>query len=309
MILEFYNKLSAEEKKVFFIALGILVIAFFDALFLRPVLSRLSGMDTDISEKAGRIRNDMRYLSYEPRIIAEDEAYRAFSADEAKTEEEIIAGFLRTVESLASESNVSIVKLNPSGLQQKKGYVLYYTVLECAGRLSDMAVFMHKIDSTNSLLRITKFNLSGKKASAEDVAASMKISKLIIDPNTVGNYDFSDKELLSKTSEVQVTGDAKAEGKEPGAKKTGEEKKDNAAEPGQAKKPDASKAAVEGKNPGEKTDLATSQPDRVKQLQALWDGWNARNEPPRWIDNRWNGDGPQQKKAAAKKPAQKRPVP
>jgi len=62
-------------------------------------------------------------------------------------------------------------------------------------------------------------------------------------------------------------------------------------------------------DPGEKTDLAASQPDRVKQLQALWDGWNARNEPPRWIDNRWNGDGPQPKKAAAKKAGQKRPLP
>lgn len=28
--------------------------------------------------------------------------------------------------------------------------------------------------------------------------------------------------------------------------------------------------------------------------------WNANNEPPRWIDNRWNGDGPGARKAAAK---------
>jgi arylsulfatase A-like enzyme len=40
---------------------------------------------------------------------------------------------------------------------------------------------------------------------------------------------------------------------------------------------------------GEKTDLAAQQPEKVKQLQALWDTWNAKNEPPRWIDERWNG--------------------
>ena len=40
---------------------------------------------------------------------------------------------------------------------------------------------------------------------------------------------------------------------------------------------------------GEKTDLAAQQPEKVKQLQSLWDAWNAKNEPPRWIDNRWNG--------------------
>ncbi|HNX34888.1 MAG TPA: sulfatase-like hydrolase/transferase [Kiritimatiellia bacterium] len=57
-------------------------------------------------------------------------------------------------------------------------------------------------------------------------------------------------------------------------------------------------------DPGEQTDLAAQNPDKVKQLQALWDAWNAGNEPPRWIDNRWNGDGAKPKKhgkAAGKK--------
>ena len=54
-------------------------------------------------------------------------------------------------------------------------------------------------------------------------------------------------------------------------------------------------------DPGEQNDLAPQQPERVKQLQALWDAWNADNEAPRWIDHRWNGDGAKPKKQAAKK--------
>ena len=55
---------------------------------------------------------------------------------------------------------------------------------------------------------------------------------------------------------------------------------------------------------GERNDLAAQEPERVKKLQALWDAWNARNEPPRWIDNRWNGDGPTNNAAKAKAKAQ-----
>ena len=54
---------------------------------------------------------------------------------------------------------------------------------------------------------------------------------------------------------------------------------------------------------GEKNDLAAAQPEKVKQLQALWDAWNADNEPPRWIDNRWNGREDKIKKKANKKRA------
>jgi arylsulfatase A-like enzyme len=35
---------------------------------------------------------------------------------------------------------------------------------------------------------------------------------------------------------------------------------------------------------GEKFDLASKEPAQVKQLQSLWDAWNANNEAPRWID-------------------------
>ncbi|MCX7005985.1 MAG: sulfatase-like hydrolase/transferase [Kiritimatiellaeota bacterium] len=48
---------------------------------------------------------------------------------------------------------------------------------------------------------------------------------------------------------------------------------------------------------GEKNDLAAQEPERVKKLQALWDDWNAKNETPRWIDNRWDGRGPDGHKA------------
>jgi arylsulfatase A-like enzyme len=60
-------------------------------------------------------------------------------------------------------------------------------------------------------------------------------------------------------------------------------------------------------DPAEKNDRAAAEPARVRALQARWDAWNAQNEPPRWIDNRWNGDGARGKagKQAAKKKAAK----
>jgi arylsulfatase A-like enzyme len=41
-------------------------------------------------------------------------------------------------------------------------------------------------------------------------------------------------------------------------------------------------------DPSEGNDLATKQPEKARQLQTLWDGWNKLNEAPRWIDLRWN---------------------
>jgi arylsulfatase A-like enzyme len=48
-------------------------------------------------------------------------------------------------------------------------------------------------------------------------------------------------------------------------------------------------------DPGETKDLAAAQPDRVAALKALYDKWNAANQPPAWVPN------PNPGKAKAKK--------
>ena len=52
---------------------------------------------------------------------------------------------------------------------------------------------------------------------------------------------------------------------------------------------------------GEKTDLASDQPEKVKELTALWEKWNAGNIAPRWVDNRWNGTEERKESKKAKK--------
>lgn len=41
---------------------------------------------------------------------------------------------------------------------------------------------------------------------------------------------------------------------------------------------------------GEQKDLSAQNPEKKKELQALFDKWNAEMKPPRWDDARWNGD-------------------
>lgn len=58
---------------------------------------------------------------------------------------------------------------------------------------------------------------------------------------------------------------------------------------------------------GEQKDLSAQFPDKKRELQALFDQWNASMQPPRWEDARWNGDEArkdrkqEQKKKKAKK--------
>jgi len=43
-------------------------------------------------------------------------------------------------------------------------------------------------------------------------------------------------------------------------------------------------------DPGEQKDLSTENPAKKAELTALFEKWNASMQPPRWEDQRWNGD-------------------
>ena len=54
-------------------------------------------------------------------------------------------------------------------------------------------------------------------------------------------------------------------------------------------------------DPGEQTDLTAQQPEKARALQTLFDRWNATMQPPRWEDQRWNGDADRKAEKRAKK--------
>jgi len=192
---EFYNHLNDQERKVFYTAMAALIIALFDGLFLRPVLARLDEMEEQIRSTSLAVERDLRFISYRDKILEEDRVFGKYQTDEAKSGEEIIAGFLKTIEVIASEKAVSLSRVTPADFLAKKGSIQYFASVDCSGKLTDMIAFMHAIDSTDNLLKIVRVNMSGNKASKDDVKVEMKVAKLVIDPATVGNYAFDPKEI------------------------------------------------------------------------------------------------------------------
>ncbi len=172
---------------------------------------KLHSLNREIREKTGSIHSDVRFLSYRDKIAREQEEFSTYQSGESKTEEEIIAGFLKTVEQLASEANINLVKVHPSDVVAKKGYVQYFADLECNGRLADMIVFMHKVNAAKNLSKIVKFNMTGKRSSAEDVTVSMRVSKLIIDMKSLGDYHLPGEEEYEMPQEPAFasSGDSK----------------------------------------------------------------------------------------------------
>ncbi len=182
MIQKFLSSLSDKEKRYLYIASFIVLIALVDRFFLAPVLNRIELIEDEIKQEKVSILRDTKFLLYKDKILKESKIFDKYFSKEAKDPDVINAEFLSTLEKLATESKVNLVKSSPLSPKQYDGYAQYYASLDCIGNLKDIMQFMYSIDTSKELLKVISFNLSPKRGGNGKINASMTISKLLVEP-------------------------------------------------------------------------------------------------------------------------------
>jgi len=180
VITDFYSKLTEQEKKIFYVAMAIVLLMVVDRLFLGPSLSKMKAYDIEIEQQKKSIQQDLRFLTYKSRISEDDKALSPYYRNEYKTEEQVIAAFLKKLEMIATEFKINLIKVTPAETKERKGYKEYYANLECEGLLENVASFMHAVDTSQDLLKIVKINFTLKRASGDEVVVAMVVSKMFI---------------------------------------------------------------------------------------------------------------------------------
>jgi Tfp pilus assembly protein PilO len=177
---KFIAGLNENQKKLLVIAVVIVIAALFDRLLIGPTMSQLSSIQDDITKEEATIKQDMRFLGYKDRIAKESQEINPYLTQHKLTDNEMIAAFLNKIQNLATESKVNLVKINPAPGEQDADYWKYQADLECSGQLADVIAFMHSINSDTDLMKVDKFNFSGKKSDTDEIKATMTVEKIVV---------------------------------------------------------------------------------------------------------------------------------
>ena len=122
----------------------------------------------------------MRFLAHRDRIIKEAAVYKDFYTKNVLTEEAVIADFLKKVESLATQSQIALVKVSTDGQDYQKNFLKYFVTLDCSGKTENITNFMYAVNSSPELLKVEKMNLLANARDAEKIQATITISKMIM---------------------------------------------------------------------------------------------------------------------------------
>lgn len=180
VITKFISELSDLGKILLAVASILIIIALFDRLLVSSIMSRLSELDSEISKEETTVKADMHFLSYKDKILKESKLIEPYLIKRLPTEDEITTSLLKNIEIMAAKANVTLVKTTPLAGVQQNDYLKYEADVDCFGKLTDVITFMHLINSSDELIKVTKFNLGSKKAETDEIKAAMTVAKIIV---------------------------------------------------------------------------------------------------------------------------------
>ena len=176
---ELYAKLSANEKKIFWVTAALVGFVFVDRVIVLPVSTMLMDLNTSLSEQEASIKKSLNVLLHKEGIIAESREYASYSV-EAKNPEEEMVGLLKEVESLAERSSVSLIFVKPANVKDEKGVKRYYCTLEFEAPMEQVATFFHAVESSTKLLKVEKYQIQPKGKESSTARCAVAIYKTVL---------------------------------------------------------------------------------------------------------------------------------
>ena len=180
MINKFISGLKPNERKILAIVSVVVILGLFYGLLLRPALKRSGEIDAMIAKEENTVRKNATFLAGRDKAVQEAGSFKDYFTKDVKSEEEVIADFLKKIESQASQSGVQTSKISPAGQDYQDDYLKYLVSVDCSGTLENLTNFIYAINNSKELIKVEKMNIGGNAKNAEIVQASMTISKMII---------------------------------------------------------------------------------------------------------------------------------
>ena len=176
---EIYAKLSAGEKRIFWVTVTLVAFVFADRVIVLPVSTMLTTLNTSLHEQEASIKKSLSVLLHKEGIIAESREYAAYSV-EAKNPEEEMVGLLKEVESTAERSGVNLIFVKPAAVKDEKGIKKYYCTLEFESPMEQVATFFHALESSTKLLNIEKYQIQPKNKESSTARCAVTIYKTVL---------------------------------------------------------------------------------------------------------------------------------
>lgn len=172
------SRLSKRERIILYGTVFVISLVLLDRLVLGTILSKIKSLNQEIKTQEATIKKSLHILAQKDRIEKETNKYTSFVAPAQSKEEEMVF-LLKVIEELADGSSVYVIDIKPGSFTESGVFRKYLVKLTCEAQMEQLTELFYKIESSDKLLQIEKYDIKPKTEGSSVVRCSISISKAV----------------------------------------------------------------------------------------------------------------------------------
>ncbi|RKY41107.1 MAG: hypothetical protein DRP85_07190 [Candidatus Makaraimicrobium thalassicum] len=145
-----------------------------------PLVDKMDEVRRKVKGIELRVKEGLRVQMRKDQIQEDYNKYRIYLKQQDYSDQEIVGNFLKELEQIARESNISVISLGPSEPEkEERDYKIYTASLKAEGDMEQVMNFFNGIRGSKLVMKVERFSLAPKAKDAYELKLSAKISMII----------------------------------------------------------------------------------------------------------------------------------
>ena len=166
------------NKKLRNIALSLAGLVLVGLLFIfvfKPLIQKIDKVGQSVRLAEAQIKKSLIVQSRKEEIAQEYKKYQPYLSQAGTTERQRLGTFLKELERISQEANLSVTSLNPQEVKIQDESLFYGADLKAEGDIEEILFFFSKIQESKLLVKVDKLSLSPKDKAANILSLDAKI--------------------------------------------------------------------------------------------------------------------------------------
>jgi len=168
--------IDARTRTLIYVTGGLVLAFLFQKFFLSALNVKIKNISRQIQLKEVDLKSGTA-IQNKKEMIAEDyKAYKDYLKDKGSSDTDVVAKFLKEVETIAQKTQIAIVSLTPDNESHEVGgNKVFYADAKIEANLDQFYSFLNEIQNSRLLIKIDKLGISVK----DEAGSALRIDATI----------------------------------------------------------------------------------------------------------------------------------
>ena len=169
-------EIKKREVALFYAIAGLLTIWFISRVVLSPFHEKLVTLDREVVLQEAKLRRGITLIERKEAISKEYDKYASFFSIQNYSDEESVANFLKEVEKISRETNLTILDMKPQKEAAKDKFSKEYQInIKAEANMEELIKFLYELHNSTILFSVERATLSPKSEDSSDLSIAMTV--------------------------------------------------------------------------------------------------------------------------------------